>query len=262
MGKKKTGPKTETGKLAVSQNLNPTGWTKNPEAVKAIEVARRLRATKHGLYASVPILCKAEQCPYADACELQQIGMAPYGEKCPIEIAAIEELFYRYCEELGIDPEDKSNTVDLVMVKELVDIDIALLRCDKKMAISADFIIDQVVGVDEDQMPVTRKELHPLTEYKEKLRNSKYKTLQLLNSTRKDKAGDKITFQMDASKRAAELLKVKQDFIELEEEEKNLEESYYKKIHSQNVIDVEPIDYVDHEEELVQENGDQKEEFS
>lgn len=241
----KTGPKTEAGLQAVSahgKSLNHSAWTENPEAVKAIEVARRLRATKHGMYASIPIICKAEACPYAEQCELFQMGMAPYGEKCPVEIAAIEDLFRRYCSDLNVDPEDPTQQVDAIMVKELVDIDVSMLRCDKKMAISADFILDQVVGMTDDGDAVVRQELHPLTEYKEKLRTQKYKTLNLLNSTRKDKQGSNLNVTFDPSERAAQMLKIKEEMKELEKIDEEQEQEYYKKIERmKNVVEVEPI---------------------
>jgi hypothetical protein len=242
----KTGPKTEAGLQAVSEqakSLDHSAWTSNPAAVQAIDIAKRLRQTKHGMYASVPIICKAEACPYADSCELQQMGLAPYGDKCPMEIAAIEDLFQRYCSDMNINPEDPRQQVDSIMVKEVVDIDISMLRCDKKMAISADFIIDQVVNVDEEGNSITRQELHPLTEYKEKLRAQKFKTLNLLNSTRKDKEGSKVQVTFDPSERAAQMLKIKEDMKALDNQEDDAEKAYYEKMRRLNndVIDVEPI---------------------
>ncbi|WDI05152.1 hypothetical protein PUW25_25425 (plasmid) [Paenibacillus urinalis] len=238
-----TGPRTEAGKMVVSQNLNPTAWTQNPAAIQAIDVARRLRSTKHGLYASVPIICKAESCPYRESCPLMQMQMAPFGEKCPIEIAAIEDLFDRYCTDLKIDREDPKNTVDLIMVKELVDIDVSLLRCDNKMAIDADFIIENVVGMTEDGDALVKKELHPVVEYKEKLRNSKNKTLQLLNSTRRDKQGTKVTVELDPASRASQMVKVNDDMDAHMENEDEAERRYYEKMRGNNEpIDITPIE--------------------
>ncbi|MGV7000198.1 hypothetical protein ACWA2C_16045 [Priestia megaterium] len=241
-----TGPKTEAGLQAVSEqarSLDHTAWTQNPEAVQAIEIAKRLRNTKHGMYASVPIICKAEGCPYAESCELQQMQLAPYGEKCPMEIAAIEDLFARYCDDMNINPEDPRQQVDAILVKEVVDIDISMLRCDKKMAVSADFIIEQIVGMTDEGEAMSRQELHPLTEYKEKLRAQKYKTLNLLNSTRKDKEGSKTTVVFDPSERAAQMLKIQEDMKQLENQEDEAEKAYYEKMRrgGNDVIDVEPI---------------------
>jgi hypothetical protein len=245
-----TGPKTGAGLQAAAvnaQSLDHSAWTRNPEAVQAIEIAKRLRNTKHGMYASVPIICKAESCPYAESCELQQMGLAPFGDKCPMEIAAIEDLFQRYCGDMNIDPSDEAQQVDAIMVKEVVDLDISMLRCDKKMAINADFIIDQVVGMSDDGSPISRQELHPLTEYKEKLRAQKFKTLNLLNSTRKDKEGGKVSVSFDPSQRASEMLKMQTDMVMLEQTEDEAEKAYYQKMDrlaggGSQVMEVEPIE--------------------
>lgn len=243
-----TGPKTEVGLQTASAhaaNLDHSAWTSNPQAVQAIEIAKRLRQTKHGMYAAIPILCKADGCPYAESCELQQLGMAPYKEKCPMEIAAIEDLFSRYCTDLNINPQDPKQQVDSIMVKELVDLDISMLRCDKKMAINADFIIENVVGMTDDNDAITRQELHPLTEYKDKLRAQKYKTLNLLNSTRKDKEGSKVHVVHDPSERAAQMLKIQKDMQVLDKNEDDAEKAYYEKMKRLGsgapVVEVEPI---------------------
>jgi hypothetical protein len=252
MGKR--GPKTEAGLAAIAEHarqLDHSAWTRNPKAVEAIEVAKRLRNTKHGLYASVPIICKAQACPYAHSCPLVEMEMAPYGEKCPIEIAAIEDLFYRYCAHFNIDPDNikPSDTVDLMMIKDLVDADIALLRCDNKMAWDADYIIHNTVGMTEEGEPITKQELHPLTEYKEKLIARKNKTFQLLNSTRKDKEGTKITVTHDPSERAAEMLKVMQEMKQIEANEEERKQKYFERAKNENVIEISPIDYVEEEVE-------------
>lgn len=245
--KGKRGPKTEAGLQAVSaaaKQWDHSAWTRNPQAVEAINVARRLRQTKNGLYSSVPIICKADQCPYAHSCPLIEMQMAPYAEKCPIEIAALEDLFSRYLDEMNINPEDKGSTVDMMLVKDLVDADIGLLRIDNKMAWDADYVIDNVIGLSEDGEAITKKELHPLTEYKEKLIARKNKTMQLLNSTRKDKAGDKITLQVDPSERAAEMMRVQQDMAIHYDEEAEAEKRFMermKKKSKQEIIEVEPI---------------------
>ena len=244
---------SEAGLQAVSASAKKwdhSAWTKNPKAVEAITVARQLRSTKHGLYANVPIICKADQCPYAHSCPLIECELAPYGDKCPIEIAAIEDLFSRYLEEMNIDPANKKSTVDMMLVKDLVDADIGLLRCDNKMAWDADYIINNVVGMSEGGEALTRMELHPLTEYKEKLINRKNKTLQLLNSTRKDKEGSKVSIQIDPSERAAQMMKVQQDMMTHIDDEDENERKYYEKLNkkivsSSEIIEVEPIELDD-----------------
>lgn len=240
----------------VNQLQNGQGtseWFSDPTANSSLEMARRMRQTKMGLYASVPIICKAENCPYADSCELVQMGMAPEGQKCPMEIAAIEDLFLRYCHDMSINPEDPLQQVDAIMVKEVVDMDIAMLRVDKKMAVSADFILDSVVGMTDDGHVLTKKEVHPMMDYKEKLRTQKYKTLNLLNSTRKDKAGDKVSVHIDPSTRASEMLKLQKDLVILDQDAEKEKQAYLDKMErlkngDSDIIEVEPVMVADEEE--------------
>lgn len=218
-------------------------WYSNPEADASLMVAKRLRQTKHGLYSSVPIICRAETCPYAEACELVQMNIAPFGEKCPMEIAAMEDLFMRYCRELDVDPSDPEQQIDSILIKEVVDIDISLLRCDKKMAINADFIIDNIVGFTDDGDALVKKELHPLTDYKERLRNQKYKTLNLLDSTRKDKKGNEVNVTLSSSERAAQLIQIQEAVVMNDESEDKAKEEYFEKM--KRLSGEQPIQIID-----------------
>lgn len=193
-------------KAMVKQN---EGWMANKSNVRVLNAARMIRkqSPKRSILHSIPLVCKADECPFRETCPLFEHGLAPYKERCPIEIAAIEDLFDRYCKELGIDPEDPENTIDTMMVKEVVDTDILLLRCDNKLAVDADFVVENVVGADREGNPISQKSLHTASSYKETLRASKFKTLQLLNSTRRDKNDDSGKKQTEAE-RVAEMMAV------------------------------------------------------
>lgn len=185
------------------------GWMSSKASDPVLAAARKMRGQnrKRSVLSSIPLVCKSHSCPFNDTCEFYQHELAPEGERCPIEIAAIEDLFVRYCQELGVNPEDPEQTIDTMMVKELIDIDILILRCDNKLAIDADFIVENVVGEDRDGNALTQKSLHTASTYKEQLRSSKYKTLQLLNSTRKDKDTSNDN-QMTEAERVAEMMAV------------------------------------------------------
>jgi hypothetical protein len=75
--------------------------------VTAVGSFRSVRS--HLENAAIPMLCKAEACPYAEVCPLMDAGMAPEGERCPIEIAMILRRYEEYTKEFGI---DESNVVD------------------------------------------------------------------------------------------------------------------------------------------------------
>lgn len=200
----------------------------NEEAINALQVARMMQKKRRAI-SSVPIICKGILCPYADACELLEMGIEPTGKRCPLEIAAIEDLMIRYCSDMGINPNDQTQQVDAIMVKEIVDLDIAMLRVDKKVAISADFVIEQVVDRSDNGDIITRTEIHPMMTYKEQLRAQKYKTLSLLNSTRKDKMGTRVTLSSDPSSRATELLKTKDRLLEMEEKREQEKREYLER---------------------------------
>jgi len=195
-------------------SMNAAGWRLSNRGQQALARAKELRLSNAGFYHSIPILCKGSDCPYADTCALLEEGLAPAGEKCPMEIAAVEQLFDAYVQELKVEP---GNIVDLSLIKELVDLDIAILRCDNRLAIDADFIQEVAVAVTPKGFVISKPELHKAADYKGKLMEKRHKVLNLLNSTRKDKAGSKLTIQYDPSVRAAELLEKAREFWEKEQ---------------------------------------------
>lgn len=203
------------------------GWMSSKASDPVLDAARRMRQQnrKRSVLTSIPLVCKSHQCPFNGTCEFYKHELAPEGERCPIEIAAIEDLFMRYCRELGVDPDDPEQTIDTMMVKELIDIDILLLRCDNKLAIDADFVVENVVGEDRDGNAISQKSLHTASSYKEQLRASKYKTLQLLNSTRKDKDTSNDN-QMTEAERVAEMMAVMSAAKEQIDEESKRREAF------------------------------------
>ncbi|MEW6770032.1 MAG: hypothetical protein AB1330_01380 [Bacillota bacterium] len=186
-------------------------WGLSETALNALQRAEQIQAARHGLYASIPIICKLDRCPYAQTCRLIDEGLAPAGERCPLEIAAMQRLFQAYMEELEV--EDDA-AVDIMLIRELVSIDIAILRCENKLAVDADFLQEVAVAVTPKGHIITKPEIHKAAEYKDKLLEKRHRVLQLLNSTRKDKAGSKHVFMFDPSTRAVELLEKAREFLQ------------------------------------------------
>lgn len=181
----------------------PKAWKMSEAGLEAIKVAVGMATTKHGLYASVPMLCKGEKCPYASVCPLVDMGKAPVGERCPLEIGMILQKYEEYAQEFGV---DEDNIVDMGFVKDLIDCDIQIFRAENKMAVDGDFTEEYVITVTEGGEAITDTRLSKASEYKEKIQNKKHKILQLMNSTRKDKAGDKLTVSLDPSSYASQLM--------------------------------------------------------
>lgn len=181
----------------------PSAWKLSEKGLRAISVANEMQKTTHALYASIPLLCQAESCPYAKVCPLVDADLAPYGERCPMEIAMILKKYEEYSAEFGI---EEKNAVDVSLIKDLIDYDIQLFRAENKIAITGDFVEDVVIAVDKMGNEISNPQLSQATLYKDKIVAKRFKILELMNSTRKDKAGEKLTVNYDPSTYAAELL--------------------------------------------------------
>lgn len=188
---------------ALNEIQLPATWKVSQETKGMIAQSLDIYNTKHGLYAAIPMMCKGELCPYAEVCPLLEGGMDPTGSRCPLEIGLILKQFDSYTKEFGI---DESDVVDMGIVKDLVDYDVQLFRAENKIAMQGDFIEDVVVTVTENGQEITAPQISKAAEYKEKIANKKYKALQLMHSTRSDKAGDKLTLTLDPSSYAAQLM--------------------------------------------------------
>ena len=195
----------------------PAGWKTNEQGMEAVRIAQAMATSKSGLYANIPIVCKGSKCPYNETCSMVSVGIdvdALIGQRCPVEIAEIMQRFNWYIGHLGV---ESDNIVDLSMVKELVDIDIMLERASKRMAQEGDFIEMVAVGVSESGDPIRRPEIRKSVDFKERMQKRKNDLLTLLNSTRKDKAGSKLTIEMDPSTYAASLMEKKRQLDTLKE---------------------------------------------
>jgi hypothetical protein len=179
----------------------PLAWGQPTTSIDAVRRQRQSINTKHGLFANVPIVCKGGDCPFFQICTID-INDQPIGHRCPIEIAAIIELYDRYCRELDIGEEDY---FDKSQIKDLVDCEIKLLRCNGHLAISADFIEEIVTAVDNKGKAHTKPELHKATEYEQQLLQRKRQLLADLNATRaKRNQGNNVA---DPSSFASELMR-------------------------------------------------------
>jgi hypothetical protein len=220
------GPTTEEGKKKVAQNLpDESVWELSEKGREAVSIANQMKHLQHGLYASIPIRCKGDDCPYSDQCYLLTKDKAPYGEPCPIEIATIEQLVERYAKDLDI---SMDNMVDISQLKDLVDIDISIARCNKKLAVDADIVEDIVVAVTEDGRSFTKPEINKAYDLQDKLLKRKKNILNDLNATRKAKAKQGVDQDFNVSSFISELReraqKNKEKTIDVSEEIEEIEE--------------------------------------
>lgn len=148
-------------------------------------------------------MCKGQECPYASVCPLLDDGHDPSGTRCPLEIGLILKQYDVYKAEFNL---DEDNIVDMGLVKDLVDCDVQLFRADNRIALMGDFIEEVTISVTENGQEIKAPQISKAAEFKDKIQNKKHKVLQLMHSTRSDKAGDKLTITLDPSTYAAQLM--------------------------------------------------------
>lgn len=189
-------------------------WGISNNVAKEIGNINRIYSSKHGLFASVPIICRGNDCAYKDVCMVSQ-QERNVGQRCPMEIAAILSRYEQWCNHFDIDtvgdmikPED---LVDATLIKDLVNIEIQMLRAENKIALNGDFLSNTLLDIDKKCQPYFGQIVSPEVEFLMNLQDKKIKILNQLNATRKDKAADKRT--QNASDEA---IKIFQQVKELE----------------------------------------------
>lgn len=141
----------------------------------------RMTNNAAGLLSSVPMICRVERCPYANGCELCAQNIVVFGERCPIELDLVRNMFISYCRQLMINPDvDK---VEAGLVKDLCAVEIQALRANKLMSFG-DFLVEVVDAID----PVTgdvhyKSDLHVAVAWSERLLNQKIRILDSLVAT-------------------------------------------------------------------------------
>lgn len=178
----------------LKSNIQSVWGTSDGDQLENIanEVTKSVKKTnlKHGLFANIPLICRGNLCPYKSACYVEN---KPQGERCPIEIGAILSRFESHCQHFGIRFSEKGevfveDVVDASMVRDLVDIEIQMLRADNKLALDGDFIGQTVSAVSDTGQVYYDDVVSPAAEFKMTLLKQKNKLLEKLNATRKDKS--------------------------------------------------------------------------
>lgn len=174
--------------------ITTTMWGVDPAVIKEIGNMNRVYTSKHGMFASVPIICKGPDCAYKDVCMVSP-GQRTVGHRCPMEIAAILSRYEQWCMHFEIntvqDAIDSKDLVDATLIKDLVNIEVQMLRAENKIALNGDIMADTLLDIDKKCQPYFGKIVSAETEFLMTLQDRKIKILNQLNATRKDKAADK-----------------------------------------------------------------------
>lgn len=175
-------------------------WNLPQQHIQAINKSATLINSRHGLLSGVPIICKDTECPYHDTCMVDPANRI-VGSRCPQEIGALLARFEALCEEFKITEED---AVDLGQVKELVDLEMMMLRCDNKMAKDASFIERTVKDVLKNGRVLYEDQISQAVQLKLQLIEKHSKILKDLNGTRSSKKERNVL--LDPSQQAAILI--------------------------------------------------------
>lgn len=169
-------------------------WGLTPTKTKQVSNISKVYFTKHGMFASIPILCRGVDCAYKDVCMVDP-SERTVGSRCPMEIAALITRFNQWCQHFNINIEgeaiESKDLVDATLIKDLVNIEIQILRVENKIALSGDFMGETLVEVDKKCNAYYGSIITPESEFLMTLQDKKMKILNQLNATRKDKAADK-----------------------------------------------------------------------
>lgn len=169
-------------------------WGLDPNKIKQVSNISKVYFSKHGMFASIPILCKVDGCHYKDVCMVDP-SQRILGTRCPMEIAALITRYNQWCQHFNInvdgDAIDAKDLVDATLIKDLVNIEIQILRAENKIALSGDFMAETIIDIDKKCQPYYGTVVTPESEFLMTLQDKKMKILNQLNATRKDKAADK-----------------------------------------------------------------------
>lgn len=159
-------------------------WGHSNLGLEARRAAMSMLSTKTGMYAKIPITCKADSCPYAESCQLLPYDLAPIGELCPIETTEIEFRYEAYSRDFDL---DTASFTDKCLVNEIINADIMMERCKALMAREGVPVVDMVVNVTEDGNEIVRPEVSKFWEAYERASKKRNEAYQLMKATRRDK---------------------------------------------------------------------------
>lgn len=155
-----------------------------PEDRLEAQEALRTKKTKMAMFATIPMKCTGPQCMFAQECPLLKKGIAPIGKKCPVEMQMVSDFMQNLMMDLNVDPE---NMVEVCMVRDLVDQEIQHVRKSQWQS-NEGLTQEQVIGLDNENRPVIREELHLSVELEDKILKRKNQIRKELLASREARA--------------------------------------------------------------------------
>lgn len=180
--------------------MYPESWDES-KIKKANKTVNSTTAVKQ-MFSAIPMRCKGDKCPVRLSCDLYKDGIAPVGAKCPIELRLIRDLSEALGQSLAIDFDDFTEVSQL---RVIVNQEIQLIRASSHLG-EEGFIMENVVGIDDQGQPITKKELSLAVELEDKIHKRLKEYRSQLLATRQERA--KITQgDLDSTKAVAKILK-------------------------------------------------------
>ena len=257
--------KQELEEAKKNNKLMSAVWKMDPSISEEIKDIAMINSSAYGMFASIPIICKGSNCAYKDVC-MVSLGERILGRRCPMEIATIISRFEMWCAHFNIDISndfiDSKDAVDASLIKDLVNIEVQMMRAENKIALNADFMHTTLLEVDKKCNPYYGEDLHPATTYLMTLQQRKDKILNQLHATRKDLAADrKLATPSDEAIKLFKQIKEMQmandvDITDVEfDEEGNIIDTTAEEVTEETSEVVEEIEETeDNETEEVKEN--------
>lgn len=163
-------------------------WGYDEKGVQAKSAAMAMLSTRTGMYARIPLVCKAEDCPYAESCQLLNYNLAPYGNPCPIETSQIEIRLKGYQDDFG--DYDKCSFTDKILISDLINQDVMLERCKALIAKDQLLVKDEFAGISEDGEVFYKPEVSKHLDAYERIQKRRNEIYDLMMATRKNNKND------------------------------------------------------------------------
>lgn len=164
----------------------------------------------YGTSAAIPLRCYGSTC-FNKTCIFHNIGKYPLGRACAVESIMVNYLTQSYMEDLGVDPENRS---EMVLINELVTCDIIDFRANLGLSGGSDQEAGTLLKTsitETDKSTTETVDIHPLLEAKTRMSNIRQKVLDSFVGTRREKykkaAALKVSDDQDASTYMADLVK-------------------------------------------------------
>lgn len=173
-----------TNAILTDMRAKDNVWHLSPRAYEGLRLAMGALSVTNGMYSRVPLVCKGDECPYAEQCTLLPAGAANVGSYCQWEIAQIDLRAENYAKDIDF---ETASFTDRNLMSELITLDIMLERCKALLAKDGTPVIDMAIGVDSEGNEVRQPAVSKAWEAYEKVSKKRDQTYQLLMLTRKDK---------------------------------------------------------------------------